>query len=194
MRRDSAQGETATDVPRRYFSTFELLLLGTFAALIVAANLALRLPIKMPGHSGIVWMALLVVARTVVPKAGAGTSAALLSGVMAAFVGIGDKGVIDTVLSYTAAGVGVDAVSAVAASRRGWVTCALAGAAGNLAKFAVKVLLELWIGIPTGFVLLGRLYPGALHAVFGCAGGYLGALVVDALRRAGFFAYLAEKR
>jgi len=43
-------------------------------------------------------------------------------------------------------------------------------------------------------VLLGRLYPAVTYLLFGLAGGYLGFLVVEALRRAGFFAYLAEKR
>jgi hypothetical protein len=32
------------------------------------------------------------------------------------------------------------------------------------------------------------------YVVFGALGGLLGALTLKALRRAGFFAYLAEKR
>ncbi len=177
---------------RPYFSTFELLLLALFAALVVVGNIALRLPVKMPGHSGLVWMALIVTARGVVPKLGAAASVGLLSGLLAAFVGVGDKGGLDTLVSYTAAGAAVDLVVVLAPP--GAVTSALAGLAGNLAKLGVKVLLELWIGIPTGFLVIGRTYPAATHAVFGLAGGYLGYLVLGSLRRAGFFAYLAEKR
>jgi hypothetical protein len=177
---------------RAYFSTFELLLLALFAALVVVGNIALRLPVKMPGHSGVVWMALLVTARGVVTKLGAASTVGLLSGLLAAFVGVGDKGGLDTFASYTAAGAAVDLVAALAPL--GALTAALAGLAGNLAKLAVKVLLELWIGIPTGFLVLGRTYPAATHAVFGLVGGYLGHLVLASLRRAGFFAYLAGKR
>jgi hypothetical protein len=177
---------------RRYFSTFELLLLAVFAALVVVGNVALRLPVKMPGHSGVVWMALLVIARGVVPKLGAASCVGLLSGLLAAFVGVGDKGGLDTLLSYTAAGAGVDLVSGLAPPAA--LTCAVAGLVGNLAKLGVKVLLELWIGIPTGFLVVGRTYPALTHTVFGLAGGYLGALVLAALRRAGFFAYLAARR
>jgi ABC-type cobalt transport system permease component len=177
-----------------YFSTFELLLLSVFAALIVVANLALRLPIKMPGHSGIVWMAVLIVARVVVAKVGSAATTALLSGVLATFVGVGDKGAFDTLLSYAAAGVAVDLVLSITRTSEGALSCVLAGVCGNLTKLGMKVMLELWIGIPTGFVFLGRLYPAATHVLFGAAGGYLGFLVVGALRRAGFFAYLAEKR
>jgi len=177
---------------RSYFSTFELLLLALLATLVVAGNVALRLPLKVPGHSGLVWMALLVVARGVVPKLGAAATVGLLSGLLAAFVGVGDKGGLDTLVSYTAAGAAVDLVAACAPANV--LTSALAGLAGNSAKLGVKVLLELWIGIPTGFLVLGRTFPALTHAVFGLAGGYLGYLVLEALRRAGFFVYLAGRR
>jgi hypothetical protein len=182
------------DERSRGLSLFELLLLGMFGALIVAANLALRFPIKMPGHSGIAWMALLVTARAVVARPAAATTAALISGLLAAFLGMGDKGALDTFLSYTAAGVGVDLIAALLGHPEWALTCVLAGAVGNLVKLGVKVALELWIDIPTGFVLLGRLYPAATYTLFGLIGGYLGFLVLGALRKAGFFAYLAEKR
>jgi hypothetical protein len=177
---------------RPYFSTFELLLLALFAALVVVGNVALRLPVKMPGHSGVVWMAVLVTSRGVVPKRGAAATVGLLSGVLAAFIGVGDKGGLDTFASYAAAGVAVDAVVALGPASA--LTAAVAGLAGNLAKLGVKVLLELWIGIPTGFLVVGRSFPAATHAVFGLAGGYLGFLVLGALRRAGLFTYLAGKR
>lgn len=175
-----------------YLSTFELLLLALLAALVVVGNLALRLPVKMPGHSGLVWMALLVTARGVVPKLGSASAVGLLSGLLAALAGVGDKGGLDTLVSYTAAGASVDVVAALAPP--GALTCVLAGLAGNLAKLGAKVLLESWIGIPTGFLVLGWGAPAASHAVFGVAGGYLGHLVLEALRGAGFFAYLAGKR
>ena len=177
---------------RAYFSTFELLVLALFAALVVAGNVALRLPVKLPGHSGVVWMAVLVTARGIVPKLGAAATVGLLSGLLAAFMGVGDKGGLDTLVSYAAAGAAVDLVVAIAPASA--LTSAVAGLAGNLAKLGMKVLLELWIGIPTGFLVVGRSYPAATHAVFGLAGGYLGHLVLGSLRRAGLFTYLAGKR
>jgi hypothetical protein len=176
------------------FSTFELLLLASFAALVAVGNLALRLPIKIPGHSGAVWMAVLVTARSAVPRAGAATLTGLLAGGMASLLGIGDRGALVTLLSYTAAGAGVDAVLLGSGARAGAVRFALAGAAGNVAKLGLKTLLELWIGIPAGFVLFGRLPALLTHLFFGAAGGALGCLVVRALQRAGYFAYLAERR
>jgi hypothetical protein len=175
-------------------STFELLLLGSFAALVVVANAALKLPIKMPGHSGIVWMALLVVGRTVVRKPGAGIVLGVFSGLLAALLGTGDRGALVTLLGYGAAGAGVDAVLTLGGGRENAVVCAVAGVTGNLAKLGVKIVLELAIGVPAGFVVLGRSYAALSHVVFGLAGGLLGFLAVRSLRRAGYFAYLAEKR
>ena len=110
------------------------------------------------------------------------------------FLGTGDKGALDTFASYAAAGIGVDAVLTLAGPAAGAWGHAVAGMAGNLAKLAVKVALEVWVGIPTGFVLVGRLYPTIVHVVFGLLGGLLGFLVLEALQRAGYFAYLAERR
>jgi hypothetical protein len=135
-----------------------------------------------------------VTAATIVPKRGAAMTAGCISGLLAAFVGIGDRGALDTALSYAAAGVGVDLGMMLLGRRARAASCVLAGALGNLLKLGTKVMLDVWIGIPTGFVLLGRLYPAATYTIFGLAGGYLGFLVVRALRRAGFFAYVAEKR
>jgi len=178
----------------RRLSTFELLLLGMFAALVIVSHVALRFPVKAPGHSGVVWMALLVTASAVVPRPGAATTCGLISGLLAGFLGLGDKGTIDTVLSYLAAGVGVDLVRSTAGFPVAAGSFVLAGVVGNLTKFTAKLLLDLWIGIPAGFVALGRGYPVVTHLAFGAAGGYLGYLVVAALRRAGFFTYLAERR
>jgi len=177
----------------RYFSTFELVLLGMLAALIVATNVTLRLPIKMPGRSAIVWMALLVTASAVVPKRGAATCAGVLSGLIAVFAGVGDRGALVTLLSYTAAGVGVDLAVAFGRQPLGAYQSALAGLSGNLLKLGTKSLLEILVGVPPGFVVLGRLYTLVTYVIFGTLGGYLGFLVVGALRRAGYFTYLAQR-
>ena len=49
-------------------------------------------------------------------------------------------------------------------------------------------------GAPAGFVAFGLLKAIIGYVVFGALGGLLGALTLRALRKAGFFAYLAEKR
>ena len=71
----------------RYFSTFQLILLALFAALVVVAKIALKLPLQLSGHSGIFWMAIIIVAAGIVPKPGAASLVGLTSGILAAFLG-----------------------------------------------------------------------------------------------------------
>jgi len=175
-------------------STFQWLLLGMFAALLVAARVALHLPIKVPGHSGAFWMAILLTATAVVPHRGAATATSGLAALMAIFLGLGDRGALATVLSYVAAGVAVDVVRAFTSRSESLAAFALAGLVGNLAKLGAKIVLELAAGIPPGFVVVGRSVALATHVIFGALGGALGLAAVRALRRAGYFAYLEGRR
>ncbi len=179
----------------RYFSTFQLILLALFAALVVVAKIALRLPLQLPGHSGIFWMAIVIVAAGSVPKVGAASLVGLTSGILAAFLGLGDFGALNTFLSYTMVGVGTD----LALLLLGWnpedlVVAALAATLGHMGKFLVKWGLATLAGAPAGFVALGQMRALVGYLIFGALGGVLGALTLRALRQAGFFAYLAEKR
>ena len=70
----------------------------------------------------------------------------------------------------------------------------IAGICGNLSKLGMKTLLEFLIGIPPGFLVLGRGYSLMTYVLFGAIGGLLGYAVVRALRRAGYFAYLEGRR
>jgi len=179
---------------KHYLSTFELILLALFSALVVVAKIALRLPLQMPGHSGLFWMAIVIVAAGVVPKRGAISLVGLTSGILAAFLGLGDLGPLNTLLSYTAVGVGVELALWLLRNAESIPVAMLAGALGHLAKLAVKWALSALTGAPVGFVALGLAWSMVNYVLFGALGGLLGALTLKALRKAGFFAYLAEKR
>jgi ABC-type thiamin/hydroxymethylpyrimidine transport system permease subunit len=179
---------------RHYFSTFQLILLALFAALIVIAKIALRLPLQLPGHTGIFWMAILIVAARVVERPGAASLVGFSSGLLAAFLGMGDFGPLDTVLSYTMAGVGTDLALLLLGNPENLLTASIAGMIGHLAKFLVKWAIGILSGAPIGFVALGLARTLVSYLVFGALGGLLGGLTLIALRKAGFFAYLAEKR
>jgi hypothetical protein len=178
----------------RYFSTFQLILLALFAALIVVAKIALRLPLQLPGHSGLFWMAIVIVAAKVVPKPGAASLVGLTSGIIAAFLGMGDFGALNTFLSYTMVGVGTDLALLLLGNPENLVVAALVGTFGHMGKFLVKWALASLTGAPVGFIALGLVRSIVGYVVFGALGGLLGGLTLAALRRAGFFAYLAEKR
>jgi hypothetical protein len=179
---------------KRYFTTFELILLALFSALVVVAKIALRLPLQLPGHSGLFWMAIVVVAAGIVPRRGAASLVGLTSGILAAFLSMGDFGALNTLLSYTMVGVGTDLALWLLQNPENIVSAALVGAIGHLGKFVVKWVLGVITGAPLGFVALGLAWSLVNYVVWGALGGILGALTLKALRRAGFFTYLAEKR
>jgi ABC-type thiamin/hydroxymethylpyrimidine transport system permease subunit len=154
----------------------------------------LGLPLQLPGHSGLFWMAIIIVAAGVVPKVGAASLVGLTSGILAAFLGLGDFGALNTLLSYTMMGVGADLALLLLRYPENLVVATLVGILGHLGKFLVKWSLAVLMGAPVGFVALGLAWSVAGYLIFGALGGLLGGLTLTALRRAGFFAYLAEKR
>ena len=178
----------------RYFSTFQLVLLALFAALVVVAKIGLRLPLQMPGHSGIFWMAIVVVGAGIVNKRGAGSLIGVTSGILAAFLGMGDFGAINTFLSYAIVGVGTDLALLILPDLEQPVTATVAAAIGHMGKFLVKWLFGVVTGAPIGFLALGLLWAMLGYIVLGGLGGLLGSLTLKALRKAGFFVYMAEKR
>jgi ABC-type thiamin/hydroxymethylpyrimidine transport system permease subunit len=178
-----------------YFSTFQLFLLALFSALVVVAKIALRTPFQLSGHSGLFWMAIIVVGARVVPKPGAASIIGITSGLLAAFLGMGDFGALNTFLSYSMVGVGSDLVLLLLGGNpENAVTALLVGILGHLGKFLVKWLFGIVSGAPVGFLALGLFRSLVGYLVFGAAGGFLGWLTLKALKRAGFFAYLAEKK
>jgi hypothetical protein len=189
---DMSHQESQPKTP--YFSTFQLILLALLAALIVVSKIALRLPVRLPGHSGILWMAIVIVAAGIVPKRGAASLVGLTSGVIAAFLGLGDHGALNTLLSYTAVGVAAELSLILLGSPENLLVGGLVGILGHLGKFVVKWVFGVLTGIPVGFVTLGLAWSALGYVVWGALGGLLGALTLRALRKAGFFAYLAEKR
>jgi hypothetical protein len=101
---------------------------------------------------------------------------------------------LNTFLSYTAVGVGADLALLLLRDRENLLVTTVAAVMGHLGKFLVKWGLGALTGAPVGFVALGLAKAFAGYVVFGALGGLLGGLTLKALRKAGFFAYLAEKR
>ena len=91
-------------------------------------------------------------------------------------------------------GIGADLAILLLRNLDNLVVCLLVGVFGHLGKFLVKWVLGAVVGVPVGFVVLGQARAILGYVVFGALGGLLGGLTLKALRRAGFFAYLAERR
>ncbi len=166
------------------FALRELVLIALVAGLIVLSKSLFRISIHVPGHSGLFWMALLIVARGVVRRPGAATAVGLVSGLLAVMLVPGQEGIF-TWVKYVAPGLALDMMALVLPT--GFhhpVQAAVMGALGNLGKLAAGYLLAVALGLPSGFIALGLGLAAVSHAAFGAAGGALGALLLGRLYRA----------
>ena len=161
------------------------IIIALVSALIVAAKFYLNLPLHVPGHSGIFWMALIVIGVGLVRRPGAGTLVGLVSGILAMLFVPGRQGMFVSV-KYLAAGFTVDVLTQLLGGRLDrFLVAIVVAAAGNVAKLASSYVIGVLAGVPGGFLALGLGVAASTHLVFGALGGWIGALVLKRLARAG---------
>lgn len=166
------------------FALRELVLLALIAGLLVLSKGLFRISIHVPGHTGIFWMALLVIAKGIVRRNGAGTLVGVVSGLLAVMLVPGQEGIF-TWIKYAAPGIALDFLGmALPGGFAKPAQAAVMGALGNLAKLAAGYLLAVALGLPASFIVLGLGLSAVSHAAFGAAGGALGALLLQRLYRA----------
>ena len=171
----------ATPRHRQHFAVREIVLLALLAALIVVTKMVLRIPIRVPGHSGVLWMAALVIGRGLVRRPWAGTVLGFVSGVLAVlFVG-GAEGPLLWV-KYMAPGMVLDLIDVlVPIGLHDRFVGTLAGAIANCAKLLSSTVIALLMGLDAGFLVVGLGASAVSHAFFGAIGGWLGSYLLTRL-------------
>ena len=178
----------------RYFSTFELFLLTEFVAISVVLKIVLRLPMRVPGKSGLFEIALLVLARAIVPRFGAGLFMQTLSGLVLSLLGSGEGILYYTLPRAAARGLAVDLFLLVPFGSWRAAGFAVAGAFAGAAKALTAFTLLALLGPPKEVLVAAMSYGLVTHTVFGAIGGLIGERVLVALEKAGLAAYLRERR
>ncbi len=164
----------------------DLIFIALIAALCIPAKLVIRIPLHIPGHSGVLWVALFVICRGLVNKRGAGVLLGTVAGVLATFAGFGDTGPLEWV-KWVAAGVILEVlVLVVPGDLRSWFKAGIVGAGLHLGKLAGLTLAGIILRVPFAVLFLGLGFSATTHVLFGVAGGVVGALVLRELRRIPF--------
>ncbi len=177
--------EVATTSVRWGLSLRARVIIALVSALIIGAKFYLRMPLHIPGHSGLFWMALMVVGVGLVRRPGAGTLIGLLTALLATALLPGRQGLL-TGVKYFIPGLLFDILVPLLGGRLDRTTVAVViAAAANVAKLATAYVIGLVAGIPSGFLALGLGFASTTHLVFGALGGLLGSLVLRRLLRAG---------
>ncbi|NTU71489.1 MAG: hypothetical protein HGB10_06685 [Coriobacteriia bacterium] len=163
----------------------EMTVIALVAVLILIAKSVLRMPIKLPGHAGVLWIAALIVGRSVVRYPGAGALMGLLGGTLVAIFQPSDAAIFFTIAKYVLPGLVLDALAPLFGQRFDqFLPAIVAGALAHSAKVAVD-LVQGWAAGLTGAVLAtGITLQLVLHIAFGALGGLVAALILRTLIRA----------
>ena len=171
--------------PEKHFSLNEIALMSICGAMIFVMKIAFKIPVHLPGHSGIFWVIPMIVGLAIVKKPGAGTYIGLISGLLASFFGLGALHVFD-IFSYLAIGVAGDACGLLFGYRFDSLAVGvITGAVANVVKMVVHYLVELLLGVPQFFIILGIGISSVSYIIFGGLGGLISVYIVRRLTRAG---------
>jgi hypothetical protein len=155
------------------------------AVLVLVAKTVLRMPIKVSGHAGVLWIAALMVGRSAVRYPAAATIMGLIGGTLVAIFQPSDAGSLFTVLKYVLPGMMLDLLAPLVGGRFNHVVPAMiAGAAAHATKVLVDVVQGLVAGITGPLLYAGLTVSLVLHIVFGALGGLVAAQIVGILIRA----------
>jgi hypothetical protein len=174
----SSSFPTSTHLTRQ-----EALLLLGLGAVIVAMVKVFDFSLGLPGHTGVQWLALLLVGRTTSHYRWAASVSGVGSAVVSLlpFWGFGDP---LKWLSFLLVAVALDVMfNLFARWQHAIVFLAVIGGLAHAVKPLSRVIISSFTGLQYTSLLTGFLYPTATHLLFGFIGALVGAGMVFGYRR-----------
>ncbi|MEJ2154139.1 MAG: hypothetical protein P8X96_02290 [Desulfobacteraceae bacterium] len=158
----------------------DALFLGFCAVLIIAARAALRLHLKIPGHSMLFTLFFILLARGCVRNHLAASFTALLSGIMALLLGMGKGGPL-ILIKYLLPAMAVDVAAFILADRlfQSMLLCGLTAMLAAATRFLSDAAMDLLAGMEFTVMIRHATLQTASNMVF----GGIGALGVPAVLR-----------
>ncbi len=159
-------------------TVLEYILLFSLGALAITLHAKMRVPLRLPGHHGLEFMGLLVLARSLSKKKIAATISGLGVGLFALIPWMGFKDPFMPIVFFLPA-VLLD-LGFRFANFTGWKNVVVFGIIAAIAHFSIPIsrtIIMFVTGYPYGSLKTGLLYPYALYIMFGFFGGTLGASI-----------------
>ncbi|UCD92991.1 MAG: hypothetical protein JSV43_03510 [Methanobacteriota archaeon] len=160
---------------------FSVVVIASFSVFVALSKGYLRVPLRIPGHSAIYVIPLILLGRLASRNRFAGIGIGGLSGGIMAFTGIGG-GFFLAIPRYLMMGAVVDILLWKKWTRENMTVLVVAGAFANIAKFFMGMVIATLVGIPAFFIQLGMTYSLITHLAFGVAGGLIAFGVLKAIR------------
>ncbi len=150
----------------------EFILLAGIGAAGVLIHSYLRMPLKLPGHHGIIYMALLLSGRLISSKKFA-SSYSSIGAAMMLLIPLGFKDPFIPVI-YLFPGFIVDVFyNKIAAVSSKMLLLAIVCGLAYMTIPVTRMVIELFTGFPYGSIALGFFYALVMHFTFGFAGGLI---------------------
>lgn len=169
---------------QRGFAVGDITVIALVSVMMLIGKTVLRVPINIPGHAGVIWIASMIVGRGAIRKPGAATVMGLIGGLLVAFAQPNDGGLFFTVAKYALVGFTLDMLAPLVGRFDRIVPAVFAGAVAHGSKVAIDVIQDFVFGLPTWWIVTDLTKNLVLHIAFGALGGLLGALILQALIRA----------
>lgn len=163
-------------------SLADLLRSTMFGTITAVINDITRMPLKMPGHTSIWWMGILLLGKGIVPKFGSGIIMGIVSGILAVVLGLGKEGVF-VFLKYFAPGLLIDFLALFFLNKLdSLVVGGICGALMSLSKMIADIVVGTIINIPLLFLVAGLGFVSLSHLIYGAIGGVLAAILIKRLK------------
>ncbi len=147
------------------------LFLGFCAVFIVSAKMALRLHLKIPGHSMFFTMFFLLIARGCVKHRLAASFSGLLAGILTMLLGLGKGGPL-LIVKFILPGLIIDLLAGVIPGLfQSVVLCMLAAGLAAASRLLTSLLIDFMVGMDTTIMLQHALIKSAGSIFFGMASG-----------------------
>lgn len=170
---------------RPYFTLNDIVMLSMLAALVFALRLYLRIPMHLPGKSGIFWVVPIIIGAGIVGKLGSGTYIGFISGILAALLGMGDNGFLEGI-NYLVMGIAIDAGAFLFRRRLDNLLVGIfLGVLGNITKMVSNSYIDISMGVPAAYVVVGMAMTVGTHVLFGGIGGGIAAVLLGRLYKSG---------
>lgn len=153
-----------------------------FGVLIAIVNDVLKMPIRMPGHTSIYWMGILILGKGLIKRHGCGIVMGTISGILAVALGIGKEGIF-VFFKYFTPGLLLDVLAPLYLYKlEKPIVAAICGGLISLSKLVASIIIGLILNIPLLFLTLGLSYVAISHVIFGALGGVIASIGIKRLK------------
>lgn len=144
--------------------------------IITLSKFVIRIPLQIPGHSGVIWMAIFTFCCMMYKRGFPGTLAGIISGVLAVYLGLGKEGVF-VLFKYLTPGITMDILLHIYKFDIKWYTAGIIAAMAHASKLLSSYIIGVLLNLPRSYLLLGLNIAAINHVAFGFVGGVVGFLM-----------------